>query len=241
MQDFTIAPMFLHRIQQLLHKPFQSVHPPVPAVIIAPPGEYGPPNILACHDCDLLNRLPEQVTATLLCARCGAVLYRYKPDSIERSLALTLTALILFLLSNSFPFLAMKSGGLIQETTLLTGIHELWKQGLHGLAVLVLLTCVLVPLAQMMGLLYILLPLKLGQRPAAGAAHVFRLVQEVAPWGMMEVFMMGILVALVKLGHMATIVPGISVFSFGALIFAMAAAFSSLDPPLLWDRLDLRR
>ncbi len=177
----------------------------------------------------------------MLCGRCGAVLYRHHPNSIDRSLSLTLAALVLFLLSNSFPFLAMKSGGLVQETTLLTGIRELWKQELQGLAILVMLTCVLVPLAQMLGLLYILLPLKLGLRPAFGAARVFRLVQEVAPWGMMEVFMMGILVALVKLGHMATIVPGISVFSFGALIFVMAAAFSCLDPQLLWDRLDLRR
>ncbi|MBV5317374.1 MAG: paraquat-inducible protein A [Desulfobulbaceae bacterium] len=201
----------------------------------------GRPRVVACPDCDLLNRLPEKHEATLLCVRCGAVLYQHHPNSIDRSLALTVASLVLFLLSNSFPFLAMKSGGFIQETTLLTGIHELWKQELQGLAILVLLTCVLVPLAQMTGLLYILVPLKLGRRPAWHAARIFRLVQEVAPWGMMEVFMMGILVALVKLGHMATIVPGISVFSFGALIFVMAAAFSSLDPPLLWDHLDLRR
>lgn len=197
--------------------------------------------IVACPDCDLLNSLPENIHATMLCVRCGAVLHRHRPNSIDRSLSLAIAALVLFLLSNSFPFLAIKSGGFIQETTLLTGIHELWKQELYGLSFLVLLTCVLVPLAQMLGLLYILAPLKWGRRPAAGAARVFRLVQEVAPWGMMEVFMMGILVALVKLGHMATIVPGISVFSFGALIFVMAAAFSNLDPPLLWDRLDLRR
>jgi paraquat-inducible protein A len=233
--------MFLYHIKQFLQKPSRSVCPAVPAEAIVPHGASGLHNTLACHDCDLLNRLPDQVTTTLLCARCGAVLYSCKPDSIDRSLALTLAALILFVLSNSFPFLAMKTGGLIQETTLLTGIHELWKQELYGLAVLVLLTCVLVPLAQMIGLLYILVPLKLKQRPAFGAAHVFRLIQEVAPWGMMEVFMMGILVALVKLGHMATIIPGVSVYSFGALIFAMAAAFSTLDPPLLWDRLDLRR
>ncbi len=203
----------------------------------------GPPlTVIACHDCDLLNRLPEEGgTATLLCARCGAVLLRYKPNSVERSLAFTLTALTLFILSNSFPFLAIKTGGLVQQTTLLTGIRELWHQEMQGLSCLVLLTCVLVPALQMIGLLYILVPLQWGSRPAAHAAQVFRLVQEVAPWGMMEVFMMGILVALVKLGHMATIVPGISVFSFGGLIFVMAAAFSTLDPPLLWQRLDLRR
>jgi len=201
----------------------------------------GASTLIACHDCDLLHRLPERKTGLLLCSRCGAVLRRQKPDTVERSLAWTTAALILFILSNSFPFLAMKTGGLVQETTLLTGIRELWKQELHGLAILVLLTCVLVPLAQMLGLLYILVPLHFHRRPVPYAGRIYRLVQEVAPWGMMEVFMMGILVALVKLGHMATIVPGISVFSFGALIFVMAAAFSSLDPILLWDRLDLRR
>ena len=199
------------------------------------------PNVVACHDCDLLNRLPAGTEATLVCARCGAVLQRHRTNSIDRSLALILAALILFIISNSFPFLAMKSGGFTQETTLLTGIRELWKQELYGLSSLVLLTCVLVPLAQIAGLLYILAPLKWAVRPAPHAVRVFRLVQEVAPWGMMEVFMLGILVALVKLGKMAIIIPGISVFSFGVLIFVMAVAFSSLDPPLLWDRLDLRR
>jgi len=198
-------------------------------------------NIVACPDCDLLNLLPEEAGATLVCARCGAVLQRYRTNSIDRSLALTLAALILFIVSNCFPFLAMKSGGFVQETTLLTGIHELWKQELYGLSTLVMFTCVLVPLMQMAGLLYILAPLKWAAGPAPQAVRIFRLVQEVAPWGMMEVFMLGILVALVKLGKMATIIPGISVFSFGVLIFVMAAAFSSLDPPLLWDRLDLRR
>jgi paraquat-inducible protein A len=207
--------------------------------------DYSEPSrqkIVACPDCDLLNRLPEEKLASLLlCVRCGAVLYRRRPNSIERSVALTIAAILLFLLSNSFPFLGMKSGGLVQETTLLTGIHMLWQQELYGLSTLVFLTCVLIPVAQLAGLLYILAPLQWGGRPAPHAAPVLRLVMEVAPWGMVEVFMVGILVALVKLGHMATIIPGISVFSFGALIFVMAAAFSNLDPALLWDRMDLRR
>lgn len=233
--------MIFHRIQNVFRHSLPAVPRPEIVEEHSVSSGTGLDTIMACPDCDLLNRLPKEAAATLLCARCGAVLHRHRPNSIERSLALSLAALMLFVLSNSFPFLAMKSGGLIQETTLLTGIHELWKQELYGLSSLVLLTCVLVPLFQMVGLLSILVPLRLGLRPAAHASKVLRLIQEVAPWGMMEVFMMGILVALVKLGHMATIIPGISVFSFGALIFVMAGAFSNLDPPLLWDRLDLRR
>jgi len=197
-------------------------------------------HVVACHDCDLLNQLPDEAAATLLCARCGAVLRRNRPDSIDRSLALTLGALILFIVALSFPFLAMKSGGFEQETKLLTGIVELWRQELYGLATLVLLTCVLVPLGQIAGLLYLLAPLK-WNLPAPHAIRVFRLLRHVAPWGMLEIFMLGILVALVKLGKMATIVPGISVFAFGLLVLVMAAAISVLDPPLLWDRLDRRR
>ena len=122
-------------------------------------------HVVACHDCDLLNRLPDGATKTLVCPRCGAVLYRYRPNSIERSLALACGALVLFVIALSFPFLAMKSGGFVQETKMLTGIVELWKQDLYGLAILVMLTCVLVPLLQIGGLLYLLIPLQYGQPP----------------------------------------------------------------------------
>ena len=194
-------------------------------------------NIVACHDCDLLHQLPEEAPGTLLCARCGAVLHRHRPDSVNRSLALALAALVLFVMALSFPFLAMKSGGFFQETRLLTGIVELWKQKLYGLATLVLLTCVLVPLTQIGGLLYLLVPMKT-HRPVAHAAKVMRLTKHLAPWGMLEIFMLGILVALVKLGKMATIVPGISVFAFGGLVLVMAAAVTTLDPHLVWEQVD---
>ena len=211
-----------------------------PAPAPAPTRDPVPPSLVACPDCDLLNRLDGPAAATLLCARCGAVLRRHRPDSIDRTLALVVAALLLFALANAFPFLAMQTGGLVQETTLLSGVHELWRQDLRLLAALVFCTCVLVPAAQLIGLGTILLPLRLGRRPPPGAARILRLVQAAAPWGMMEVFMLGILVALVKLGHMATIVPGVSVFSFAALIVVMAAALSTLDPALIWARLDPR-
>jgi len=196
--------------------------------------------ILSCHDCDLLTRLPDRVGAVALCPRCGAVLHRHRADSIDRPLALALSALVLFLVALSNPFLAMKSGGFVQETTLLTGIIELWKQHLYGLGGLVMLTCVVIPLAQFMGLLYILGPLKAGFR-APGSIAIFRAIGHLNSWSMMEVFLIGILVALVKLAKMATIIPGIAVFALGLLTVITIAAMASLDPPLIWERLEAKK
>ena len=128
----------------------------------------------------------------------------------------------------------------MQETTILTGILELWKQRLYGLGGLVLLTCMAIPLAQLTGLLYILVPLKLG-RAAPGSIAVFRAIRHLNSWAMMEVFLIGILVALVKLGKMATIVPGLSVFALGLLTVVTIAAMTSIDPPLIWQRLEAKR
>ncbi len=166
---------------------------------------------------------------------------RYRPNSIDRSLAFSIAALVLLGISNFFPFLAMRSGGFFQETTLTTGVIELWLQNEYGLAVLISFTCVGAPLLQILGLLYILTPLRIGRNPLPGAAGLLRTIYHLAPWAMMEVFMIGILVALVKLSHMATIIPGISVLSFALLIFVMPAALSSLDLPLIWDKFDHRR
>ena len=195
-------------------------------------------NLIACHECDLVHKktpLPKRAAAR--CVRCGAVLFRNKPDSIDRALAMTLAGIVLFVVACSFPFLTMKNAGIVQKTALFTGIINLSRQGLPGLAIMVLLTCVLVPLGQMLSLLYILVPLK-HNRPARYSAWLFRFYLNTQPWGMMEIYLLGILVALVKLGKMATIVPGLSVIAFGILIFVIAGAFSALDPHLVWERLE---
>ena len=195
-------------------------------------------NLIACHECDLVHKItPVPKGSVARCVRCGAVLFRARPDSVDRTLAFTLAGLVLFVVACSFPFLAMKNAGIVQETALLTGVYNLYEQEMPGLATLVFLTCVLVPLVQMLILLYIMIPLK-QNRPARYAIPVFRIFLHLQPWGMMEVFLLGILVALVKLGKMATIVPGLAVIAFGILIFVLAAAFSALDPHLVWERLE---
>lgn len=196
---------------------------------------------MACHDCDLIQRLPRIAEAgTVQCIRCGAVLHQKKRNSIERTLAWTLTGLVLFGVANSFPFLAFKLEAQVRQTTLLTGIQELYAQGMPELSLIVLLTTVVVPLAQMISILYILLPLKFKKIPR-GLPRVFRFLHNLQPWSMMEVFMLGILVSVVKLAKMAKIVPGVALFSFLALIFVLAAMTASLDSHLIWEKWDNRQ
>lgn len=198
-------------------------------------------SLIACHDCDLIQRLPHISEAgTIQCIRCGAVLHQKIRNSIERTLSLTLAGLVLFGLANAFPFLAFKIGAQVRQTTLLTGIQELYAQGMPELSVIVLLTTVLVPFAQMICMLYILLPLKFRRIPLK-LPQVFRFIRHLQPWNMMEVFMLGILVSVVKLAKMAKIIPGVALFSFLALIFVMAAMTASLDSHLIWEKWDEKR
>ena len=198
-------------------------------------------SLIACHDCDLIQRLPHISEAgTIQCIRCGAVLHQKIRNSIERTLSLTLAGLVLFGLANAFPFLAFKIGAQVRHTTLLTGIRELYAQGMPELSAIVLLTTVLVPFAQMICMLYILLPLKFRRIPM-GLPQVFRFIHHLQPWNMVEVFMLGILVSVVKLAKMAKIIPGVALYSFLALIFVLAAMTASLDSHLIWEKWDEKR
>jgi len=198
-------------------------------------------SLIACHDCDLVHRIKTLPTkGAAHCIRCGAVLYKHKPNSLERTLAFAFAGLILFILANSFPFLGLKIGSQVRETTLITGIHELYVQGMQMISILVLITTVLAPFIQIMCLFYVLLPLKFGRVPRR-LPRVVRFLEHVLPWSMMEVFMVGILVSVVKLAGMAKIIPGISVYSFLALIFVLAAMTVSVDGHLVWQKWEEHR
>ncbi len=172
------------------------------------------------------------------CVRCGAVLHAHKKNSLDRTLSLTIAGLILFAISNVFPFLTIKSQGLVQEITLIHSATELYAQGMQWLGILVFLTCILAPFIQLSGLLYVLTPLKFNRLPWM-LPLVFRFVRKLQPWGMMEVFMLGILVCVVKLAKIATIIPGVALYSFMVLIFLLAGISAYLDPHLVWNKIDL--
>ena len=193
--------------------------------------------LMACHECDLLTQIPPLPSrGSAYCGRCGSVLVQSKPNSIERSLALTLSSLVLFVVAISFPFLAMKTGGFEQQSSLVTGVWLLYKQGMGEMATVVLLTCLVFPLLQIVGLLYILLPIYL-KRSVPYAIQTFRTINSLLPWCMTEVFMLGILVSLVKLAKLAEIIPGISLWAFVLLIITSAAQISVLDQHQVWEEL----
>jgi len=195
-----------------------------------------PTTIIACHECDLLQReitLPTGGVAR--CVRCGAKLYRVENRSIDHTLALTVTAAVLFILANMFPIIGLQIQTTRNDTSLLSAVHILWNQGMWPVAGLVFFTTFLAPAAVLAIMIHILLALKRGRIPA-GFTQVMRVLQIFNPWGMVEVFIIGVIVALVKLTHYGILIPGIALWSLGVLTLLMTATASSFNVHDIWNR-----
>ena len=134
-----------------------------------------------------------------------------------------------------FPTIGLKLQGQVIETTLFYTVQTLWNEDMKSIGVLVFMTTIMMPALELLALTYLLLPLRSGYAPAHFAI-VFRMLQAVKPWGMVEVLMLGVLVSLVKLANLASVIPGIALWSFGALMFVMAAVAAVFDPRDLWSR-----
>jgi paraquat-inducible protein A len=143
-------------------------------------------------------------------------------------------------ISQSFPFLSFDMKGRITETTLMTGIVDLYQEGKWEISALVLLTVVLAPMFQLGLLLHILVPLRMGRVPWR-LPLAFRVLRHAQTWSMIEVFMIGILVAITKLMGMASIVAGLALWSFALLMLVLAAALASFDPESVWEESEVLR
>jgi len=190
--------------------------------------------LIACHECDQLYRIdPIEAGATATCSQCGGFLYKHIPDSLNRSLALYLAAMMLFLIANSFPFLALKLGGRVEQNILVSSSWALHELGMTELGILVFLTSVGFPFIAIAGMLYLLISARFGKQPPA-MVFVFRLVNAITPWSLVGVFMLGVLIAFVKLQDIATVIAGTSVYALAALLIIYSAARANFDPRVLW-------
>lgn len=190
------------------------------------------PRLIACRECDLLQyEVALDSHADAHCTRCNAVLYRGTRASLPLMLALMASCAVLLVVSNLFPIATLEVQGAHVEATLINTVITVYNQGRELVATLVLLTTIVLPAIEIACMLYLLVPLALG-RIAPDTPAVFRLVVAIRPWSMMEIMLLGVLVTLIKLTDFASIIPGVSLWSFCALIvfFTMAAsAFSVRD------------
>lgn len=194
--------------------------------------------LIACHDCDLLQHLPSgNGRGRVRCVRCNCLLDHQGHEAIAAPLALAFAALILLIVSNSFPLLEFSIQGQRDTTYLVGGIGELFDQGLPLLATVVMLTTLIAPAVQIVLLLHLYLPLSLGRRPFAFPSAL-RLAQNVLPWSMLEIFLLGVLVAAVKLAEQATIVAGPATWALGGLVLVLAAASAQVHPQRLWRHVE---
>ena len=158
---------------------------------------------------------------------------------MNRTLAFTCAGGVLFVVANLFPFLAFDAQGQITHTTLSSGVVALWQQDFAPIATLVAFTTILAPALQLALLAYVCGPLRFGRTPPH-LARAMRWLQHLRPWSMMEVFLIGILVALVKLSDMAEIIPGVSLWALAVLIPVLAGTLAALDPREIWERVEVR-
>jgi len=195
-------------------------------------------SLVACLHCDLMQRLPELAPGgSARCTRCDKELWRRREDSLNRTLALTLAAAVLYVVANSVPMLGLSVVGRQAFTTVLGGAEHLWGDGREMVAGLVFLTAVLAPALQIGFMLAIVLG-AYRPRPPRWVGTLLRHHPTACTWSMIEVMMLGVLVALVKIADYATVIPGVALFVLGALVFLLAGIQASFDPREVWDRIE---
>jgi paraquat-inducible protein A len=192
--------------------------------------------LVACADCDLLQTLPPlQPGGNAACVRCGRRLARRLSGSVDRPLALTVAALITLAIANLCSLMELHVAGRFASTTIAGGAYEMWMQGQRITGMLVMFCAVLAPFAYILFMLVLLLAARRTPVPQ-WAGEMLRWIGHLQVWSMLEVVMLGILVALIKIAELATVTPGAGMYAFGASIFLIPAIMSSLDKQDLWRR-----
>ncbi len=198
------------------------------------------PFLRECPHCGLLQRVPGlPPSAVGRCIRCHAVLRRHRTDPLGWPLAMAATALALMLVVALLPFMDLRLLGIERATTLVTGPVALEQNGMLPLAALVLATTLLAPIGRMAALAWVLLGLRL-RRPPRHLGVVFRWVERLRPWSMVEVFLLGVFVAYTKLIDLARVDVGAACYAMGALMVVMTLTDATLDHEAVWDKLPRR-
>ena len=193
--------------------------------------------LCSCHVCRLVSRRP-RVSTPAHCPRCGAALHFRKSRSLERCWALVISAYILYIPANTL--IMMETGSLItyRKDTIVSGVVHLWKTGSWMIATIVFIASVAIPLLKLFSLTLLLISVQRRStwhpRERTG---LYRLLEGVGRWSMLDIYVVTLLAALVQMGSMATVKAGPAAIAFGAVVVLTMFATMQFDPRLIWDPL----
>ena len=196
------------------------------------------PETVACPACDLLQRIPPiPPGGRARCPRCDETLGTRSADPLDRPLALTVAAAIVFIIANTQPLMGLSAVGRQASTTILGGAYEMWVQGQALTAMVVAFCVVIAPASYIAFMLTVLLA---ARRPPAPAwvGELLRWADFMKPWSMSEVMMLGILVALVKIAELASVTPDIGMYAVGLLVLLLPAIMVNFDADEVWRRVE---
>jgi len=194
--------------------------------------------ILACETCGLAQAVPDLAPGTSAeCIRCGTTMVERPSVGPQVTLALTIAALVLYVPANIYPILMMNLYGNYSENTIWDGVVSLMQYNEYFVAAVVFLASIVVPLFKLLGLLFLVASVKWRRgRRLRARTHIFRFIDAIGPWAMLDVFLLAILVALVKLGDLGQVIPGPGLVAFTCVVVLTILASQSFDPKLIWNR-----
>ena len=190
--------------------------------------------LASCQSCGKLSTVSNK-----FCRRCRAPLHLRKPYNIQKTLALLITALMFYIPANLYPIMATEQLGMIESANIVEGVIALWEMGWQPIAMVVFIASVIVPVTKFIILFWLCYSVRFNTHiDAAERAVLYRITEFIGRWSMVDVFVVAILVALIQLGSLLNVRPGIAALTFAISVVLTMIAAMTFDPRLLWDKLE---
>ena len=172
------------------------------------------------------------------CRRCYARLHWRKPDSLNRAWAYLVAAVAMYIPANLYPIMTIRQFGHVTADTIISGVIRLLESGMWPLAALVFFASVIIPILKIIAMVVLLFAARrpLGFMRPREQTRLFRAIESVGRWSMVDIFMVSILIALVRLGNFIVIEPGIGTLAFAAVVIFTMLSAQAFDPRLIWDQ-----
>jgi paraquat-inducible protein A len=199
-------------------------------------------SLISCQSCHLLSKAPAAADPSpLRCPRCGSNMYHRKPHSVARTWILLIIAIFLYIPANVLPVTIFTSFGDVQKDTILSGVIYLMKNDMWVIASIIFVASILIPLLKICILSFLVISVQKGSpwRPK-DRTRLYRIIESIGRWSMVDVYVVTIMVAMVKLGLIGNFEAGPGIVAFAFVVISTMLATLSFDPRLIWDAMEMK-